>query len=342
MSDLRSALEEAFSNDSESEAAPNLETKQEEAAPTTTETAPNIEPVNSGRDEKGRFATKPVDQAQQSEGHKFVETTTVRKAPSSWKPAAQEAFLKADRGESLTPDEIKLLTAEAERRESDFHRGLNDFKSHSERAKQYDAVIAPYQNHLRNLGVDAPTAINALMQADVTLRTSDPATREQYFAKLAQEYGIDLNQVRQPQPQDPQTQYLMQQLNELRQSQQMWQNQIQQQEQAKAQHELQSFSSSGKPHFDLVRNDMADLLETGKASNLQDAYEMAVWMKPEVRQTLINEQLAEAQRKTMEQAQTQRAKTAAVSVKGSNPSGGASQQVTGSLRDILSAQFDNG
>ncbi len=87
---------------------------------------------------------------------------------------------------------------------------------------------------------------------------------------------------------------------------------------------------------------MADLLETGKAANLQDAYEMAVWMRPEVRQTLINEQLAETQRKTMEQAQAQRAKTAAVSVKGSNPSGGASQQLTGGLRDIISAQVYNG
>jgi hypothetical protein len=341
MTDLRSALEEAFSNDSESEAAPSVENTPT-TEPATTEAAPSTEPANSGRDEKGRFSAKPVEPAPQSEPTTPVETPPVRKAPSSWKPAAQEAFLKADRGEQLTPEEIKLLTAEAERRESDFHRGLNDFKSHSERAKQYDAVLAPYQNHLRNLGVDAPTAINALMQADVKLRTSDPSTKAQYFAQLAQEYGIDLNQVRQPQPQDPQTQYLMQQLNELRQSHQMWQNQMQQQEQLKAQQELQSFSSNGKPHFDLVRNEMADLLETGKATSLQDAYEMAVWMKPEVRQTLISEQLAEVQRKATEQAQSQRAKTAAVSVKGSNPSGGVSQQVTGSVRDILSAQFDNG
>lgn len=340
MSDLRSALEEAFSNDSA-----ESETVTESTAPVeqTTNLAEPIEQSTLGRDEKGRFEQK----AQESQPDAALtvapaEVAPIRKAPSSWKPAAQEAFLKADRGEPLTNEEIKLLTAEAERRESDFHRGLNDFKSHSERAKQYDAAFAPFQNHLRSLGVDAPTAINHLMQADVILRTSDPATKAQYFARLAGEYGIDLGQVQQPQPQDPQTQYLMQQLNELRQTQQMWQNQIQQQEQAKAQNELQTFSSSGKPHFDLVRNEMADLLETGKASSLQDAYEMAVWMKPEVRQTLISEQLAEVQRKTMEQAQSQRAKTAAVSVKGSNPSSGVGQQVTGSLRDILSAQFDNG
>ncbi len=339
MSDLRSALEEAFSNDSEKETAPVVETAA--ATETETEQSEAVEAVYSGRDEKGRFAPK----TQESQGEVMApvaEPVPVRKAPSSWKPAAQEAFLKADRGEPLTTEEIKMLTAEAERRESDFHRGIDHFKSHSERAKQYDAVLAPYQNHLRGLGVDAPTAIDKLMQAEVTLRTADPATKAQYFAQLAQEYGIDLNQVRQPQPQDPQTQYLMQQLNELRQSQQLWQNQIQQQEQQKAQQELQAFSSNDKPHFDLVRNEMADILERGQAKSLDDAYEMAVWMKPEVRQTLIDAQLAEVQRKATEQAQAQRAKTASVSVKGSNPSGGSTQQITGSLRDIISAQFDNG
>ena len=330
MSDTRTALEEAFAAAEESQA--------EQVA--TPEPEQETTPV-ADRDEKGRFAAKVTEAPEVTESLAAEEPAPVRKAPSSWKPAAQEAFLKADRGEALTAEEIKLLTAEAERRESDFHKGLSDFKSHSERAKQYDAAIAPYQQHLQRLGVDAPTAIQALMKADVTLRTSDPATKAQYFAQLAREYGIDLGQVQQPTPQDPQTAYLMNQLNELRQTQQMWQNQIQQQEQMKAQQELQLFGSAERPHFDAVRNDMADLLETGKATTLQEAYDMAVWMRPDVRQSLIDQQLADAQRKALAQAQQQRAKTAAGSVKGSSPSSAGNQPVNGSLSDILRAQFND-
>jgi hypothetical protein len=332
MSDLRSALESAFADPQpEQEAAPI------EQAPEPAVSEPEVK-ADRARDDAGRFAKKEEAPPVQQEVTPEPPPVPTRKAPSSWKPAAQEAFLKADRGEALTPEEIRLLTQEAERRENDFHKGVSEFKTHSERAKAYDQVIAPYQAHLQKLGVDAPTAISALMRADYTLRNGDPATKAQYFQQLAREYGIDLNQ---PVPQvDPNTQYLMQQLNELRQSQQMWQNQIQQQEQMRANQELQSFATAEKPHFDAVRNDMADLLETGKAKDLNEAYEMAVWMRSDIRQSLIEQQRVEAQRKAIEAAQAQKAKAAAVSVKGSSPSAVGVQPVKGSLRDMLAAQFD--
>ena len=264
---------------------------------------------------------------------------TERKAPSSWKKEAQDLYLKADRGEALTPQEVKILTAEAERREGDFHKGITEFQSHSKRAKEYDQAIAPFQQHLQNLGVDAPTAITALMRADYTLRNSDPQTKAAYFGKLAQEYGIDLASVVSPEPQDPQTSYLMQQINSLQQQQQMWQNSIRQQEQMKASQEISGFANADKPHFDAVRNEMADLLESGKAQNLQEAYDMATWMKPDIRQTLIEQQRQDAQRKAAEALHAQKAKSASVSVKGSSPTNAGAQSPTGTLREILAAQF---
>jgi hypothetical protein len=322
MSDLRTALEEAFAE------------KAEESPEVKPEPTPEPEQTEQPRDEAGKFA-KEIEPTEQTE-------PAPRKAPSSWKPAAQEAFLKADRGEALTPEEIKLLTAEAERRESDFHKGVSEFKSHSERAKAYDAAIAPYQAHLQRLGVDAPTAISALMRADTILRTSDPVTKAQYFSQLAKEYGIDLNSVQEPPQLDPQTNYLMSELQQLRNQQQLWQNQIQQQEQARANSELAKFVTADKVHFEAVRNDMADLLATGNAESLEEAYDTAVWMRKDIRQSLLDHQRAEAQKKALEQAQAQKARTAAVSVKGSSPvSGGVQPGTKGSLRDIIAAQFDS-
>ena len=337
MSDIRSALEEAF--DSGSETPESEVVEREQPAVDVVEHEPaSGETQARARDEQGRFASK-ASESPEPEPQVEQPAAPTRNPFSSWKPDAQQALMKAERGEALTPEELKLLRVEAERRESDFHRGVSEFKSHSERAKAYDQAIAPYQQHLQKLGVDAPTAINALMRADVTLRTSDPATKAQYFAQLAREYGIDLAQVQNPQPLDPQTQFLHQQLNELRQQQQLWQNQLQQQEQMRVQQELQQFATADRKHFDAVRNDMADLLETGKAKDLQEAYDMAVWMRPDVRQTLIEQQLADAQSKALAQAQAQRAKTAAVSVKGSSPIGAGGQPVNGSLRDIIAAQL---
>src|SRR5574343_1881983 len=169
--DLREALEGAF--EKEDAPIPEVQTPESETNLDAPET--EVKASERHRDETGKFAAKPQE-AQQTEA-----TPPTRRAPSSWKPAAQEAFLKADRGEALTPEEIRLLTAEAERRENDFHKGVSEFKSHSERAKAYDQAIAPYQQHLQALGVNAPKAISALMRADVILRTSDPATKQQYF-----------------------------------------------------------------------------------------------------------------------------------------------------------------
>lgn len=326
--DIRESLESAFTENKEVPDAPTMASPAEDVTPD--------KPVDRPRDDAGRFAAKEPEAIAPVVEAPIVE----RKPPSSWKPEAQTAWAKADKGEPLTPEEIRLLALEAERREGDFHKGVQEFKTHSERARAYDQVITPYRDYLQTLGVDAPTAINTLLNADKTLRTGDPATKAAYFAKLAQEYGIDLGQVQQPAPVDPNTQFLMQQMNSLRQQQELWQNQIQQQERARAEAELSEFAV-GKPYYPSVRSDMADLLESGKAKTLSEAYDMAVWMRPDIRQTLIEQQLAEAQRKAIEQAQAARAKTAAVLVKGSSPSSGGSTAQSGVLRDQISALVYN-
>lgn len=334
MSDLRSALESAFEEKTD-------DTSQIDSVVNTPEPVSEEKPLETSaeqraRDEAGRFAAK--EKAPEPVTPPTEEIKPI-KAPSSWKPAAQDAYLKAERGEALTPEEVRILTNEANRRESDFHRGVEEFKTHAQKARAYEQVIAPYQQTFQQLGVDAPTAIGALLKADHTLRYGDPSTKAQYFQQLAQQYGVNLEQIQNPPQYDPQTQYLMQQLNELRQTQAQWHNSIQQQEQTRANQELEQFSQAGNAHFDAVRGDMADLLETGKATSLQDAYEKAVWMNPDIRQSLIEQQRSEAQKKAMAEAQNLRAKTAAVSVKGSSPSAGGVQTNGSDLRSLIASQF---
>ena len=291
------------------------------------------EPAEKPRDDTGKFVAKTP--AEPTPTPEPVAEVPARKAPSSWKPEAQTAWLKADRGEVLTPEETRLLALEAEKREGDFHKGIGEFKTFAEQGKAFEQVTKPYQQTFQSLGVDAPTAVSYLLKADHILRTSDPATKTQYLHQLAQQYGVDLGQ---HQSVDPQIQYLMNELNQVRQSQMTWQSQLQQQEQARANAQIQEFAA-GKPHFEAVRDDMATLLHSGKATDMNQAYDMAVWMRPEIRQTLIEQQRAEAQRKAIEDSTNARAKAASVSVRGSSPASGGIQPAKGSLREQLESAF---
>jgi hypothetical protein len=241
----------------------------------------------------------------------------------------------------LTAPEIKLLALEAERREGDFHKGVEEFKTHAQKARAYEQAVAPYMQNLTAAGVDAPSAVSALLKADHILRNSDQQTKTAYFAQLARSYGIDLGQALEVPPVDPQVQYLTNQLNQLQQREQQWHNSIQEQETASAATQLQDFASQGNVHFDAVRGDMADLLITGKAKTLKEAYDMAVWMRPDIRQSLIEQQRVEAQQAALEQARATKAKTAIVGIKGSSPASGGVTTSKGSLREILEEQFAN-
>lgn len=328
--DLHSALNDAFT---QAEALEKPETVVEEPA------------SGPARDEAGRFAAKPAEAAvapAEPVAAPVTEVAPPRKAPSSWKPEAQAAYLKAAADEPLTPAEIKLLTQEAERRENDYHKGIEQYKTHAHEAQAYQRVVEPYMATIRGLGVDAPTAIAKLFQADHTLRYSDPATKARFLGQLAQEYGVDLGQVQNAPPIDPNVQYLQQQTQLMQQQLQQFHQQQEMREQAGYQSEIQKFASDpAHPHFEAVKEDMALLLQTGKAQDLKDAYDTAVWMRADIRQSLVEQQRAEAQRTATEQAQSQRAKSAAVSVKGSSPAGGGVQPVKGSLRDQIEAAISD-
>lgn len=324
--DLQSALSAAFEQAEETQAA-----KPEAEAPTRE------------RDEAGRFAAKQEQEKEQVQAEQQqTEVAPPRRAPSSWKPDAQAAYLKAEAGEALTPAEIKLLTAEANRRETDYHKGIEQYKSHAQEAQTWQRAVEPYMQTIRSLGVDAPTAVAKLFQADHTLRYAPPAEKARFLGQLAQEYGVDLGQVINAPQVDPNVQYLQQQTMQLQQQLQQFRQQQEQAEMSGYQTEIQKFMSDpANVHFNEVREDMARLLSTGNAESLQDAYDKAVWMRSDIRQSLIEQQRAEAQRAATEQSQASRAKAAAVSVRGSSPAGSGATPVKESLRAQIEAAFSD-
>jgi hypothetical protein len=75
------------------------------------------------------------------------------------------------------------------------------------------------------------------------------------------------------------------------------------------------------PHFDVVREEMAQLLELGKAQDLETAYKKAVRMNDDVWALEQDRLLKEARQTTIKAQQVAKAKAAAVSPKSTTPSG---------------------
>ena len=335
--DLRTALEGAFEEQDKPEVTTTVTEQQAEETP--------AERSERLRDESGRFAKAeaqepkpepvakaetPVAQVAQEVAQEVVQSEQPRRAPSSWKPDAQQAFAQ------LPPN----VQEEVLRRESDYHKGIETYKTHAHAAQVFEKVVQPFMPTIQQMGVDAPTAVQRLLQADHTLRYSDPATKTQLFTQLAREYGIDLAQAaNQPQP-DPQYLALQQQIAQQQREMQNWRQEQQRTQETVALTEIQKFSADpANVHFESVRDDMAKLINSGMADSLKDAYDKAVWQRGDIRQSLIEQQRAEAQKQALEQSTSARAKAASVSVKGSSPSAGGVQPVKGSLRDQLTAAF---
>lgn len=328
---LRETLEASFDSTS-SEAETTVDTPAEPAESTETK-------AERARDEAGRFAKKQEEAALEKPTAEVQQAAVVPaatspyKAPSSWKKEAAAVFDKIESGEPLTVQEMKILRDEALRREGDFHKGIESFKTHAEAGKAFEKVVTPYMETIRKFGVTPDVAVGELLKVDNLLRTAPPAVKAQKFMELARDYGIDLSQQF-----DPNVAELQARLYQMEEQQKQWQLQQQTQTHEALNSDIERFKAeAGHEHFEAVRDHMASLLQGGLAKDLQDAYDQAVYANPTTRASLLEQQRKEAEA----QAQAQRARSAAVSVRGSSPASGASApQVGSSIRDAVAAAFD--
>lgn len=330
--ELNEALASAFDT-APADTAPAIETPAVDVEQTT-------QPEGRARDEAGRFAakaadTKPADPAALTAENQPATQPEAPKTrvPSSWKKEVAAIWEKADRGEPLTSQEIKAIQDEALRREGDFHKGIETWRSGADKAKAFDQVLAPYQDTFKQLGVEPTAAISALLQADNTLRNGPPTVKLQKLLELAQVYGIDLSQ--QPNPDvaryEAELFATRQQLDQFKRDQEAA-------SMNSLNSDIEAFKSApGHEHFEDVRAHMASLLQGGAAQTLEEAYDMAVYANPTTRASLLEQQRKAA----AEAAQAQRARSAAVSVRGSSPASTASTVADkGSVRDAVAAAFD--
>jgi hypothetical protein len=365
MNEIREDITKAFETSggseapSEPQAGPSIEDVGTDEVTTPGELPTEAAPTTTGgRDEKtGRFAkpgpapapVKPAatatavpaappsaDATPPATEAPKPATPTV-KAPQSWKPEVREKW-------AALPPEVQ---AEVDRREKEVGVALKESGEARKSWQAFREVVGPYEGLIRAAGSEPLKAVGSLLQTEAVLRTALPAQKAQVVANIIKQYGVDVTALDEAltgkvpaipthgaaPALDPEA--LLQQA-EQRVFQRL-QTQRQQSIEAKAQADTEAFVNSGEAEFlEDVRGLMANLLDSAGRSGikltLKDAYDRACLLSPEVSKVL--EQRKAAQAATVTQAATQRARTAASSVR-SQPAAPPAAAESDDLRSLL-------
>lgn len=315
--DRREAIEasiEALEANPEA-AAPAEQSAIAEIPPSAPEAQEAAAPDRS-RGPDGRFAPKDGGQP---------ETAPRRSAPVSWKKDYHAHWEKLD----------PALQEYIEQREKEAADGIGKHRGNWERARPYYEAIQPFEPIARQYGLDPVQLTQQLWNAHRTLALGSPEEKQQIFNQLAQQYGIQMGG-------DPTINWLTRELQQTKQQVTSWQRQQEEAQQAALQSEISAFAKE-HPHFEALKETMAQLLTAGAASNLKDAHDKALrlndelWTQEQERQRSAQE----AQRRQQADAAAKRARTAAVSPRSASPSADmASRAGNKDRRSALSEAFD--
>ena len=279
------------------------------------EAAERGEPIEArSRDEGGRFA-KPAKVEAKPEVEE-EEPPVWRRPPASWKKDFHEVWQKAD----------PKMQEYAWQREEQMRAGVEPLLSKAQFADAMQEAISPYMNTIQGLGLQPEKAVAALMEADHKLRNSDPQTKMQYFAQLAQSYGINLGAMQgqaptaAPNSVDPMVYQLQNELNKVRGEVMGWKQQQEMVENQTLLNEINQFSLKAD-HFEDVRPTMIQLLQSGVAQTLDEAYDKAIRLDPTLFEQTLKAQQAEVAAKQAKEANrvAKTARAAAVSVRSATP-----------------------
>jgi len=231
-------------------------------------------------------------------------------------------------------------------REKQMLDGLEQYKGDANYGKQMRDAITPYMALIQAQGIDAPKAVQTLLNAHYKLSVSSPSQKQQYLQYIARQYGISTDGLGQPaggQPAaDPRYQQLQDQLYLLQQHIQGQQQAATKHEQERIAGEVNAFASDkAHPYFDEVADEMVSFIRSG--ASLQDAYEKAVWANPVTRAKeqarVQQDQQAEAKRKAQEAAEAAK-KAAAANIRSRDTRRTPTEQPRGTMRNLDSVMTE--
>ncbi len=311
------------------------------------------------KDKTGRFGDR---QRGQEAAPKGGEVEAAPAAPPVNAVPAPESLPKEAKAEwDKTPPAIQAAFV---KREADMAKGVQELKG---RYELIDQALAPHTDALRQMNATPGEAVNRMFLWFKAL-AGNPAHA---FPELAKSMGMDWAKLIAPQgaqqtatqaaaaegagaaPEipEPVRAYVSNLENHVKQLTDYVQqigsrfgsveHNINSQNEARTQENLKLWST-GKAHFEEVRQDMAKLIETGIVPlkdgqvDLDTAYERAIYLNPEVRGKVLAEQqqanqqvqqTAAAATTAANQTQVNKARKASVSLPSSSPTDGVGSKI---------------
>jgi len=285
----------------------------------------------------------------QSEETEIVETEIVEEvieepppdplsAPHMWEEGAKAAFDAygtveggRDYQQSILDqyNKTESYTGELKRESADFRK----------RAEDWDAIFSPFQNQMNLQGTNGPAFMRQLLGYYQQLN-SNPAETIQGLAK---QYNLDLANIGENAPyrspgEIAQAQRIEQleraQHNNMLQARQGVANDINQQ--------IQSFANatdaSGNlthPEFQTVQPMMTQLIQGGAANDLDEAYQMACKLNPDIQAQAQAKKVAD---ETAQKAQDAKKAKAAAKRASGTPTGSDDSSMT--MKEQIEAEYD--
>jgi len=321
---LRETIEDAVEETEESSGG------GQEGAPEAQEAKTTVTDPNQLQKEPQPTETKVQPRTPETKG-----TQEGLKAPSQWRPAVREKW-------NALPREVQ---EEVLRRESDSMRLIGSVGPKIRLADEVSQHIAPFAQQLQDNGVTPTAFLGDVFSTVKSLSSGTPQEKAAVVANIVQSYGVDLRtldailtQRIQAGPEADNARRLAARATAVIQQHE---SSNQYQTALEAQSTLASFAADPKHEFlDDVRDLMADLIETGRANSLDDAYASAVWAHPDTRKILLQrESQARVNGKNSRAAVARRA-SSAVHGSPAAPSAGPLSNQNLSLRETIALAMD--
>lgn len=292
----------------------------------------DVPPPAQTADDKG----DKTGEGEKPEGQETSETVQAIGAPKTWTKEALEKWATVD----------PIVQAEIAKREEDFLKGITQYKTAADIGMAYSKVVEPYAPILAAENIDPVGLFQSFAANHYLLTRGTPQQKIELAASMLAGYQIPLPELLNYiadndvdlSPVDPKLTALEKELNELKSSITNSQSAAQQATLSRIDAEIEAFASDpAHPYFNELAEDIQKLFAGGLASNLEEAYEKALYANPTTRQKELAR--LDAEKKSSAEAEAKKLKktnsTAADVV--TTPKSKDGTVPTGSIDDTLEA-----
>ena len=329
----------------EGEAEAETETETAETDDAETEDAlPEADQEEQNETDVENEENEQISETEEEEPPELVAITPPQHWPEDFKTDFNDLPVKAQH----------MFMGRYKQMEADHTKKTQAIAGFRKKAEAFEEIMQPHRGDFERAGMDDVAAVRQLLAAHQFLK-SDPQNAINW---LANQYGVDMTAVGndpagEDEFSDPQVKALQQQVAQLTGYIQNQQTQQQSQTQQSMQSMIDQFATEtdangnpAHPHFEKVRGVMGTLISNNNAADLKQAYEMAVYADPELRQAEIDRVAASKTQASVKTEAVKKAKKAQRSkVRGSATPAAPALPANASIRDTINAsirQLENG